>query len=102
MERVCSIFSQILQWFPRLEFDAGVLNIADLTFLTQQYGAAILSKVNFERGRVRPSASFDASAGVSLYQLDRKSVRLQADVFNLFDRLNVINFAGVLSGTALN
>lgn len=24
MERVCSIFSQILQWFPRLEFDAGV------------------------------------------------------------------------------
>jgi hypothetical protein len=24
MGRVCSIFSQILQWFPRLEFDAGV------------------------------------------------------------------------------
>jgi len=41
---------------------------------------------------VRPSASFDASAGVSLYQLDRKSVRLQADVFNLLDRLNVIDF----------
>jgi len=77
------------------------LNVADMAFLRQQYGAAILSKVNFERGRVRPSASFDASAGVSLYQVDRKSVRLQADVFNLFDRLNVINFAGVLSGTAL-
>jgi hypothetical protein len=24
MTRVCSIFSQILQWFPRLEFEAGV------------------------------------------------------------------------------
>jgi hypothetical protein len=72
-----------------------------MAFLTQQYGAAILSKVNFERGRVRPSGSFDASAGVSLYQLDRKSVRLQADVFNLLDRLNVIDFQGVLSGTAL-
>ncbi len=24
MQRVCSIFSQILQWFPRLEFEAGV------------------------------------------------------------------------------
>ena len=24
MERVCSIFSQILQWFPRLEFEAAV------------------------------------------------------------------------------
>lgn len=86
------------------DYNSGLpvdLNIADMSFLTQQYGAAILSKVNFERGRVRPSASFDASAGVSLYQLDRKSVRLQADVFNLLDRLNVIDFAGVLSGTAL-
>ena len=24
MVRVCSIFSQILQWFPRLEFEAAV------------------------------------------------------------------------------
>ncbi len=24
MQRVCSIFSQVLQWFPRLEFEAGV------------------------------------------------------------------------------
>ena len=86
------------------DYNSGLpvdLNGADMTFLRQQYGAAILSKVNFERGRVRPSASFDASVGVSLYQVDRKSVRLQADVFNLFDRLNVIDFAGVLSGTAL-
>jgi len=86
------------------DYNSGLpvdLNVADMAFLRQQYGAAILSKVNFERGRVRPSASFDASAGVSLYQVDRKSVRLQADVFNLFDRLNVIDFTGVLSGTAL-
>jgi outer membrane receptor protein involved in Fe transport len=73
----------------------------DMAFLMQQYGPAILSKVNFDRGRVRPSFSMDASAGLSLYQVDRKSVRLQADVFNIFDRLNVIDFAGVLSGTAL-
>jgi hypothetical protein len=26
---------------------------------------------------------------------------VQADVFNLADRLNLINFSGVLSGTAL-
>lgn len=86
------------------DYNSGLpvdLNVADMAFLTQQYGAAILSKVNFDRGRVRPSASFDASAGVSLYQVDRKSMRLQADVFNLFDRLNVIDFTGVLSGTAL-
>jgi hypothetical protein len=92
-------------WFAiESDYNSGLpvdLKGADMAFLTQQYGAAILSRVNFERGRVRPSASFDASAGVSLYQVDRKSLRLQADVFNLFDRLNVIDFAGVLSGTAL-
>jgi hypothetical protein len=92
-------------WFAiESDYNSGLpvdLKGADMAFLTQQYGAAILSKVNFERGRVRPSASIDASAGVTLYQVDRKSVRLQADIFNLFDRLNVIDFVGVLSGTAL-
>ena len=75
---------------------------ADLNFIAQQYGDRILSKVNFDRGRVRPSASVDFSAGVNLYQQEHRSLRLQGDVFNLFDRLNLINFAGVLSGTAVD
>ncbi len=70
-------------------------------FIRQQYGPEILAKVNFERGRVRPSASLDASVGVSLLEADRKTVRVQADVLNLADRLNLINFAGALSGTAI-
>jgi hypothetical protein len=75
---------------------------ANPDFLAQQYGDQILSKVNFDRGRVRPGASVDLSAGINFYQAERKSVRLQADVFNIFDRLNVINFAGALSGTAVD
>ncbi len=74
----------------------GALNLA-----RSQYGAATLAKVNFERGRVRPSATLDASAGVDLSRSDRAQLRLQADVFNLGNRFNLINFAGVLSGTAL-
>src|SRR5581483_6259083 len=74
---------------------------SNLAFLQQQYGPEILAKVNFERGRVRPSASLDASVGLNLLAADRKTVRLQADVMNLADRLNLINFAGVLSGTAI-
>lgn len=70
-------------------------------FIQQQYGDQIISKVNFDRGRVRSSASFDLSVGVNVYEFERRSVRFQGDVFNLFDRLNLINFAGVLSGTAL-
>ena len=74
---------------------------ANLDFLSRQYGPAILGKVNFERGRVRPSASLDSSIGVELLRSDPVKLRLQADVSNLANRLNVINFAGVLSGTAL-
>jgi hypothetical protein len=73
----------------------------NMAFIAQQYGPEILAKVNFDRGRVRPSASLDTSVGVNLFEADRKSVRVQADVFNLADRLNLINFSGVLSGTAL-
>ena len=66
-----------------------------------QYGRRIVDRVNLSRGRVRPSYSLDASAGVILYKKEKQSVRLQADVVNLTDRLNVINFAGLFSGTAL-
>jgi len=57
--------------------------------------------VNFNRGRVRPSFALDLSAGADLWVREKRSVRLQADALNVTDRLNVINFAGLLSGTAL-
>jgi len=72
-----------------------------LDFLATQYGAAVLSRVNFDRGRVRPSFALDASAGAELWRKERRSVSVQADILNLTNRLNVINFAGLLSGTAL-
>ena len=70
-------------------------------FLAGQYGAAVVSRVNFDRGRVRPSFALNASAGADLWRKERRSVSLQFDALNLTDRLNVINFAGLLSGTAI-
>ena len=69
--------------------------------LVQQYGPDVVSRVNLERGRVRPSFSLDASVGADLWVREKRSLRWQADAINLTDRLNVINFAGLLSGTAL-
>jgi len=66
-----------------------------------QYGARIVDRVNFDRGRVRPSFALNASAGVVAWKKERRSVKFQADSENLTNRLNVINFAGVFSGTAL-
>jgi hypothetical protein len=80
-----------------VELNGGV----DLNQLIAQYGGRVVRRINFDRGRVRPSSSVDASVGVDLWRHDSRSVRLQGDVVNLTNRLNVINFAGLFSGTAL-
>jgi TonB dependent receptor/TonB-dependent Receptor Plug Domain len=66
-----------------------------------QYGEEVASRVNFEKGRVRPSFSVNASLGAEVWKRDRLSVRLQADAVNLNDQLNVIDFAGLFSGNAI-
>jgi outer membrane receptor protein involved in Fe transport len=67
----------------------------------QPISQAILERVNFERGRIRPNLSLDAAVGLRVWERDTRSVSLQLDVRNLTDRLNVINFSGLFSGTAL-
>jgi outer membrane cobalamin receptor len=67
----------------------------------QQYGARIVEQVNFSRNRVKPSWSIDASAGVGVWKHDNVDMRVQADVQNLTNRLNVIDFAGLFSGNAV-
>jgi hypothetical protein len=67
----------------------------------EQYGPRIVDAVNFQRGRVRPNFSLDASAGVEFLKGDHRALRFQGDVLNLTNRLNVIDFAGLFSGTAL-
>jgi hypothetical protein len=74
----------------------------DATFIAQQYGEAILGRIDEGRGRVLPSKSLDATVGIDLMQSDRLKARFQVDAFNLTNRLNVINFAGVFSGTAVD
>ncbi|PYR83169.1 MAG: hypothetical protein DMG18_13360 [Acidobacteria bacterium] len=71
-------------------------------FLEEQYGSRILDRVNFSRGRIRPSSSLDLSGGGELLHSEKMKIHLQVDVFNIANRLNLINFAGVFSGTALD
>ena len=66
-----------------------------------QYGPRIVGQVDFDEGRVRPAASIDAAFSALLFKTDRQQLRVQANVVNLTGRLNVINFAGLFSGTAL-
>ena len=98
-----------VQVLKRLDFAVGSfygsglpVDASDpLDMLRRSYTERVLSRVNFNRGRVRPSFGVNASAGVDLWKSDRRSARFQVDGGNLTDRLNVINFAGLLSGTAI-
>ncbi|HET9177215.1 MAG TPA: TonB-dependent receptor [Terriglobia bacterium] len=81
-----------------VELDTGS---SDYNFLLAQYGPEILSRVDFARGRVRPSYSVDAGAGFDLYHEEGRTVSLQLQASNLTNHLNVINFASLFSGTAI-
>jgi hypothetical protein len=79
----------------------GPVDPSQIAFLLQQYGPAILDEVNFNAGRVRPNFSFDVAAGATLFHKEGKDVTFEIEGHNLTDRLNVINFASLFSGTAI-
>jgi hypothetical protein len=66
-----------------------------------EYGAAVVNRINFAEGRIKPTLTVDASAGLELYKKEKRSLRLQADVENLNNRLNVVDFGGLFSGNAI-
>ena len=74
---------------------------ADPGFLLAQYGPAILNEVNLDRGRVKPNFSLDCGAGLEFYRKERRSAAVQFEAVNLTNRVNVINFASLFSGTAV-
>ena len=80
---------------------ADISENTDLATLIGQFGPAVVSRVSFTRDRVEPNFSLDLGAGAELYRKESRSVQLQLQAANIADRLNVINFASVFSGTAI-
>jgi len=66
-----------------------------------QYGQQMVNRVNFADGRIRSLLSVNLSAGADLYKKETRSLRLQGDVENLNNRLNILDFAGFFSGSAI-
>ncbi len=77
------------------------LNGVSTATLVEEFGQAVVDRINLNAGRVRPSLSVDLSAALDLYKKESRAVRLQGDIRNLNNRLDVINFASVFSGTAI-
>lgn len=67
----------------------------------QQYGPAIINRVNFADARPFPLKSLNASLGATLREKEHGNVRVQIDGTNLTNEVNVLDFAGLFSGTAI-
>ena len=66
-----------------------------------EYGQQVVDRVDFARGRVKPNFSLSASVGADVWKRDNVVMRVQFDATNLTNRLNLINFAGLFSGTSV-
>jgi hypothetical protein len=97
------------QWIRRMWMAGGLSYGSGLPFeyggtyedALAQYGPDVVGRVNFDRGRVKPSLALNASIGVDVYKSERLNVKFQADGDNLNGRLNVIDFGGLFSGNAI-
>jgi len=83
-----------------LPVELGSAPIND-SFLLSQYGSAILNGVNFDRGRVRPSLVLDTGSGLDFYRRELRTFSFLVQIANITNRVNVINFASLFSGTAI-
>ncbi len=86
------------QYGSGLPADIGNAKPSDLL---AAFGQQILDRVDFVRGRVQPNFSVDLAAGAQIYHKESRSATMQIQVANVANRLNVINFASLFSGTAL-
>jgi hypothetical protein len=91
--------SQRLWFATSAEYGSGLP--ADVSSPSAGTDPAVLNRVNFVTGRVRPNFSLDAAAGATLYHKEGRDISFEIEGHNLTDRVNVINFASLFSGTAI-
>lgn len=85
------------------QFDSGLPFdfSGDTSTALAQYGPQVLSRINFDRGRILPTYLVNASAGATVHKSDRMHIEVQADGENLTDVLDVLDFNGLFSGNAI-
>ncbi len=95
-----------LLWFGiHAQYNSGLPVEIDgdlnLNLLRQAYGNQIIGAVNFDEGRVLPWSSIDLASGINLLSHGERRVQLELHTANVANRVNVINFASLFSGTAV-
>ena len=92
-------FAAATQFGSGLPTDLGAN--PDVGSFIEEFGSQVVSRINLTKGRVGPNFSLDLATGAELYRKETRSVQFQLELTNITDRLNVINFASLFSGTAV-
>jgi outer membrane receptor for Fe3+-dicitrate len=85
------------------DYNSGLPFQPDLTpqQYATEYGQVVIDHLNFNRDRVSPYFTQNASMGADVYEREKLSVHFQADVQNLGNTLELIDFGGLFSGNAI-
>jgi len=85
------------------DYNSGLPFQPDLTAqqYAAEYGQVVINHLNFNRGRISPYLTENASVGDNLITREKYAVKLQADAQNLSNTLEVIDFGGLFSGNAI-
>jgi hypothetical protein len=85
------------------DYNSGLPFEPDLTpqQYAAEYGQVVIDHLNFNRDRISPYLTENASLGVDLFRREKRSVKLQADGQNLSNKLELIDFGGLFSGNAI-
>jgi hypothetical protein len=85
------------------DYNSGLPFQPDLTAqqYATEYGAVVISHLNFNRDRISPYFTENVSVGADLFKREKYSARLQADAQNVSNELEVVDFGGLFSGNAL-
>jgi hypothetical protein len=85
------------------DYNSGLPFQPDLTpqQYATEYGQVVINHLNFNRDRISPYLTENASVGADLYRREKYTVKLQADAQNLSNKLEVIDFGGLFSGNAI-
>jgi len=61
----------------------------------------VVDRVDLEEGRIRSNVAIDVGAGIEVWRRGKRRIEIRGEIANLTNRLNVVNFAGLFSGTAV-
>ena len=85
------------------DFNSGLPFQPDLTpeQYATTYGQVVVNHLNFTRDRINPYFTQNATVGADLYKRENRTVQFQADIANVSNTLELIDFGGLFSGNAI-